>query len=130
MKTPCCTSFERLGLAGDYAFDLLIEAIVLVELKVAKAIDELHLAQGPNYLKPAGLHLFPAPQLRQASPGDQARRFGPVGHCRLLRFRFFRVGQTTLRRTMADVQRFPVRTASCVGSWFTGTMRLAFPVAR
>ena len=32
-------------------------AEVLVELKVAKAIDEIHRAQCLNYLKAAGLHL-------------------------------------------------------------------------
>jgi GxxExxY protein len=42
---------------GDYAVDLLVEDIVLVELKVARAIDEIHLAQCLNYLKASGLHL-------------------------------------------------------------------------
>jgi GxxExxY protein len=42
---------------GEYAVDLLVEHIVLVELKVAKAIDEIHLAQCLNYLKATGLHL-------------------------------------------------------------------------
>ena len=42
---------------GDYSGDLLVERIVLVELKVAKAIDEIHRAQCLNYLKATGLHL-------------------------------------------------------------------------
>jgi GxxExxY protein len=42
---------------GDYAADLLVEHVVLVELKVAKAIDEIHRAQCLNYLKATGLHL-------------------------------------------------------------------------
>jgi GxxExxY protein len=42
---------------GDYAVDLLVERIVLVELKVAKGIDEIHRAQCLNYLKATGLHL-------------------------------------------------------------------------
>jgi GxxExxY protein len=42
---------------GEYTVDLLVEDIVLVELKVAKAIDEIHLAQCLNYLKATGLHL-------------------------------------------------------------------------
>jgi GxxExxY protein len=42
---------------GDYTADLLVEHIVLVELKVAKAIDEIHHAQCLNYLKATGLHL-------------------------------------------------------------------------
>ena len=37
--------------------DLLVERIVLVELKLAKAIDEIHRAQCLNYLKATGLHL-------------------------------------------------------------------------
>jgi len=42
---------------GEYTVDLLIEHIVLVELKVAKAIDDIHRAQCLNYLKATGLHL-------------------------------------------------------------------------
>jgi GxxExxY protein len=42
---------------GDYAVDLLVERIVLVELKVTKAIDEIHRGQCLNYLKATGLHL-------------------------------------------------------------------------
>lgn len=42
---------------GDYTADLLVEGFVLVELKVAKAIDEIHRAQCLNYLKATGLHL-------------------------------------------------------------------------
>jgi GxxExxY protein len=42
---------------GDYTADLLVEHIVLVELKVAKAIDEIHHAQCLNYLKATGLQL-------------------------------------------------------------------------
>ena len=41
----------------EYTVDLLVEHIVLVELKVAKAIDEIHRAQCLNYLKATGLHL-------------------------------------------------------------------------
>jgi GxxExxY protein len=42
---------------GEYTADLLVEHIVLVELKLAKAIDEIHRAQCLNYLKATGLHL-------------------------------------------------------------------------
>jgi GxxExxY protein len=41
----------------EYSVDLLVEHIVLVELKAVKAIDEIHRAQCLNYLKAAGLHL-------------------------------------------------------------------------
>jgi GxxExxY protein len=43
---------------GEYAVDLLVEDIVLVELKVAKAIDEIHHTQSLNYLTATGLHLW------------------------------------------------------------------------
>ena len=42
---------------GEYTVDLFVEHIVLVELKVAKAIDDIHRAQCLNYLKATGLHL-------------------------------------------------------------------------
>jgi GxxExxY protein len=42
---------------GEYAVDLLVEHMALVELKVAMAIDAIHLAQCLNYLKATGLHL-------------------------------------------------------------------------
>ena len=42
---------------GEYTVDLLVEGVVLVELKVAKAIDDIHRAQCLNYLKATGLHL-------------------------------------------------------------------------
>ena len=73
MKTHWCTSWRKSGLAvsqqhpmlvrydgivvGDCTVDLLVERIVLVELKAAKAIDAIHRAQCLNYLKATGLHL-------------------------------------------------------------------------
>lgn len=42
---------------GEYTADLLVERIILVELKAAKAIDDIHRAQCLNYLKATGLHL-------------------------------------------------------------------------
>ena len=53
---------------GEYAVDQLVEHIVLVELKVAKAIDEIHLAQCLNYLEDTGLHLCLLLNFGQASP--------------------------------------------------------------
>ena len=35
---------------GEYVADLIVEGVVLVELKVARAIDEAHIAQCLNYL--------------------------------------------------------------------------------
>ena len=40
---------------GEYVADILVEAKVLVELKAVKVLDEIHLAQGMNYLKATGL---------------------------------------------------------------------------
>jgi GxxExxY protein len=53
---------------GEYTVDLLVERIVLVELKAAKAIDEIHRAQCRGLSEGHGLASLPAAQLRQASP--------------------------------------------------------------
>lgn len=42
---------------GEYVADLLVESVVLVELKHARVIDDVHLAQCLNYLKATGLRL-------------------------------------------------------------------------
>ncbi|HEX8520806.1 MAG TPA: GxxExxY protein [Tepidisphaeraceae bacterium] len=42
---------------GDYVADLLIEGVVLVELKACKGLDEIHEAQCLNYLKATRLPL-------------------------------------------------------------------------
>lgn len=42
---------------GEYVADLLVESLVLVELKHARVIDDVHLAQCLNYLKVTGLRL-------------------------------------------------------------------------
>jgi GxxExxY protein len=44
---------------GEYVADLLVEGIVLAELKAAKTLDEVHLAQCLNYLRGAGLRIGP-----------------------------------------------------------------------
>ncbi len=53
MKMRWCTSSAK----GEYTVDLLVEHIILVELKVAWAIDEIHHAQCLHYLKAKCLHL-------------------------------------------------------------------------
>ena len=40
---------------GDYIADLVVEGCVLVELKAAKGLDDVHTAQCLNYLKATGL---------------------------------------------------------------------------
>jgi GxxExxY protein len=44
-------------IVGDFTFDLLVERLVLIELKAARALEEAHIAQCLNYLRPTGLHL-------------------------------------------------------------------------
>ena len=38
-------------IVGNYTADLLVDDQVIVELKAVKALDEVHMAQGLNYLK-------------------------------------------------------------------------------
>jgi GxxExxY protein len=42
---------------GDFIADLVVEDELIVELKVAKSLDDVHLAQCLNYLKATGKHL-------------------------------------------------------------------------
>ena len=42
---------------GDYVADLLVEDVLLVEVKAVRALDDVHLAQCLNYLKATGLKL-------------------------------------------------------------------------
>ena len=42
---------------GEYFPDLLVEDVLLVELKTVKALDDMHRMQCTNYLKATGLHL-------------------------------------------------------------------------
>jgi GxxExxY protein len=40
---------------GDYVADLVVEGVVLVELKAIKSLDEIHYAQCINYLAATGM---------------------------------------------------------------------------
>jgi GxxExxY protein len=42
---------------GEYFADLLVEEVLLVELKTVKALDDAHRMQCTNYLKATGLRL-------------------------------------------------------------------------
>jgi GxxExxY protein len=44
-------------IVGMYTIDLLVEQMVVVELKAVRALDDMHRAQCLNYLKASGLHL-------------------------------------------------------------------------
>jgi len=43
------------SIVGEFVADLLVEGLVLVELKAVKAFDDVHYAQCMNYLKATGL---------------------------------------------------------------------------
>jgi GxxExxY protein len=66
-------------IVGEYVADFLVEHLVLVELKHAKLLDDVHVAQCLNYLKATGLHLCllinfgkPRVEIRRASLRGQA----------------------------------------------------------
>ena len=42
---------------GEYTADLLVEGVLLIELKAVKELDDIHLAQCLNYLKATNLRL-------------------------------------------------------------------------
>jgi GxxExxY protein len=44
-------------IVGDYALDLLVEELVIVELKAIKAVADIHRAQCINYLRAMGLQV-------------------------------------------------------------------------
>jgi GxxExxY protein len=44
-------------LVGNYTADLLVDGLVLVELKTVKALDDIHLAQCMNYLRATQMQL-------------------------------------------------------------------------
>ena len=44
-------------IVGDYALDLLVEELVIVELKAIKAAADIHRAQSINYLRAMGLQV-------------------------------------------------------------------------
>ena len=48
--------YDRVAV-GEYTADLLVEGVLLLELKAVKNLDDIHLAQCLNYLKATNLHL-------------------------------------------------------------------------
>ena len=55
-QLPICVRYDGV-IVGDYLADLLVEGLVIVELKVVKAFDDVHLAQCLNYLKASAMPL-------------------------------------------------------------------------
>ena len=47
--------YNNNNLVGDFVADLLVEDRVIVEMKAAKTLDDVHSAQCMNYLKATGL---------------------------------------------------------------------------
>ncbi len=45
----------RGAIVGEYVADLLVEGLVIVEVKHVRALDDVHTAQCLNYLKATGL---------------------------------------------------------------------------
>lgn len=62
---------------GEYVADLLVENIVLVELKTLRALDEIHAAQCINYLKASKLSVCLL--VNFAHPKIEVRRFINTG---------------------------------------------------
>ena len=53
-QKPIKVKYEGV-IVGDFAADIVVNGIVIVELKVAKTIDDIHKAQLLNYLRATGL---------------------------------------------------------------------------
>lgn len=51
---PICVKYDGVTV-GEYFADLLIQDLVLVELKAVRPLDEVHAAQCMNYLRATGL---------------------------------------------------------------------------
>jgi len=53
---PIRVFYDNLAI-GEFAVDLLVEGRVIVELKAARAFDEVHSAQCMNYLRASNLNV-------------------------------------------------------------------------
>ncbi|MCK8600216.1 GxxExxY protein [Desulfoferrobacter suflitae] len=53
-QSPIAVYYDGI-MVGDYYADLVVEGKIIIELKAAKGIEDLHLAQCINYLKATGL---------------------------------------------------------------------------
>jgi GxxExxY protein len=59
-------------IVGEYVADLVVESVLLVELKAVRTLDSIHSAQCLNYLKATGLSLCLL--LNFGSPRVQVKR--------------------------------------------------------
>jgi GxxExxY protein len=67
-QTSIKVMYDRV-VVGDYVADLLVAGQVLVELKTARILDDMHVAQCLNYLKATGIKVclllnFGAPKVQ------------------------------------------------------------------
>ena len=62
-------------IVGDYCADILVNGLVILELKAAKFIDEIHMAQLLNYLTATGLHVWTDPEFRHTQVRYQANGY-------------------------------------------------------
>ena len=74
-ESPIDITYEGLEISGAYRADIIVEGLVLLELKAVEAILPIHQAQVLTYLRLSGLHVglllnFNVPRLK-----DGIRRF-------------------------------------------------------
>ena len=74
-ESPIDIAYEGLEISGAYRADIIVEGLVLLELKAVEAILPIHQAQVLTYLRLSGLHVglllnFNVPRLK-----DGIRRF-------------------------------------------------------
>jgi GxxExxY protein len=80
-QMPVPVSF-RGHLIGNFAADILVDDVVLIELKVARAIDETHRAQLMNYLRATQievgliLNFGPKPEVKRMVLDNERKRTG------------------------------------------------------
>jgi GxxExxY protein len=55
-QKPIKVTYEGV-IVGDYAADIIVNSSVVLELRAARMIDEVHKAQPLNYLRATGLHV-------------------------------------------------------------------------
>ena len=55
-NTPLPSYYDGVSV-GEYSADLLVDGVLLLELKAVKQLDNIHLAQCLNYLRATNLRL-------------------------------------------------------------------------
>ncbi len=74
--------YFRNSLVGDFAADILVNRLIILELKSCRAIDQAHIAQLLNYLKATQievgllLNFGPKPEFKRVVFGNGRKAFG------------------------------------------------------